>query len=181
MFCRCITRCAEIQKLHLQMIRFLRLQHINIIRCNIPVQKSRFMDCFHCRGHLQCNLYCLLGFHLSVLCKIFLQRLTLKQLHHDIRGAVFFKAIIDLHNPGNLLKFCEPLCFVDGFCQAIVKLLFPFSGIYGNLGLGRHSGCKLTRQIFLDGELSLHNKIPSDIGHSKTTVPKNPSYNISLL
>ena len=67
-----IPGSAEIQKLYLQSIRLIRVQHVDIVRRNIPVEDSCLMYCFHSRSDLQNDRYGLFHRHLPVFCQIFL-------------------------------------------------------------------------------------------------------------
>ena len=173
--------CPEIQKLHSQGIRFIRIQHIDIIRRNIPVQKTAFMHSIHRCRQLKDHRDRLALRHGSLFLQIRFQADAIQILHHNIGCPVTLKAIVDMDDSRNRGKLCQMPGFINGLPDTVPKLCFLLAPVYSQRLLSRHPGRQIAGQIFLDRHPPLNQVIPANVGDSKAARAEHPAHNITLV
>ncbi len=179
--CRDKAGRTEIQKLHPQAVRLIRIQHVDIVRCNITVQNTVSVNCLHSGSKLQNHRKRLLHRHIPILLQIRLQSHSFQIFHHNIGRTIFYKAVKNLYDSAYGTKLSQTSCLVYKPLQSLSELLCLLTGKCDHLSFSRSPCNKLTGKILLDRHSPLHRIIPTDIGNSKAAKSQHSAHNIAVV
>ena len=174
---RGITRRPEVQQLYLAV-----LSDENVVRRDVPVDDALLVDSLQRSQNGQNEFYgFLVGQLPAVFCQILFQRHAVQIFHDNVRRQILRKAVQYPHDTGHVLKFCQPLCFIQKLLQTGHKLRVTFTIVNCDGEIAWNTGGILTGHIFLDGNFLHELVIPRDISDAEATEANGATNGIPVM